>query len=166
MSDEIKKELKEESSEKKTDRREFLSTTAAAAAGVAVGASLGGAKEAEAVTRGFLPLSTPISDMLRSESASLLTSAASALTKGDLLSLRQFHARETPHADPPTSGLSLEDLRSVETAFDDHNQKNSGIKSRSLSVDGDGTRGLTHACCCCTPCCTCAAAVTKPSKLV
>jgi len=165
MSDEIKKEMKEESSEKKTDRREFLSTTAAAAAGVAVGASLGGAKEAEAVTRGYMPLSTPIADMLRIDSASLLTSAASALTKGDLLALRQFHARETPHATPPTAGLSFDDLRSVEVAFDDHMQKLAGIKTRSLSLEGDGTRGNVAACCCCTPCCTCAAAVTKPSKL-
>ncbi|MHC5611701.1 MAG: hypothetical protein ACYTXA_11955 [Nostoc sp.] len=52
---------------------------------------------------------------------------------------------------PPVEGLTLEDIRSLEQAFDRHTS--------------DPTDIANSACCCCTPAsCCCAAAESKPIR--
>lgn len=127
---------------------------------------------------GFLPLDTPILDMLSSNAAQLLTDAAKLATKEDLFKIREKFSRfdspfirthiglsETVGHDvwpPPTTPvratvdtLTFQDLRSIEDAFDFHVQSG-GIQTQV------GTRGDVSACCCCTPCCSTAASVTRP----
>ena len=128
---------------------------------------------------GFLPLDTPILDMLTSEAAQLLTDAAKTATKEDLFKIRETFSRtDSPffrtHLFSPTTGhdvwpppsehvrataetLSFADLRSIEEAFDLHVQ--SGAVQTQAAT---GIRGDVSACCCCTPCCCTAAAVTRP----
>jgi len=111
----------------------------------------------------FFPKDTTVEDLVNETAVTKLTEAAKKATKDDLIKLRKFFGGDSSASGKralPTSldlsvSLSLDDLRSIEDAFDFHVQDGSD----------NFTRGLTHACCCCTPCCTCAAAVTKPNRV-
>ncbi|MHC5611707.1 MAG: hypothetical protein ACYTXA_11985 [Nostoc sp.] len=95
-------------------------------------------------------MTTPITDSLTSEQEALLTPKAKTLTEEQVMAMNKWvRSGETGKA--PVEGLTLEDVRSLERAFDRNTF--------------DPTALGTDACCCCTPAsCCCAAAESKPIR--
>ncbi len=92
-------------------------------------------------------LSTPITDFLEGNDIDILTDAAKRLTEGDLVALAWKNHTER------TEALSIRDLVSIETAFQQH----------SFRGRADSELVGTSCCCTCTPACCCTAVtVTEP----
>ncbi|WP_435210881.1 twin-arginine translocation signal domain-containing protein [Luminiphilus sp. nBUS_16] len=148
-----------------SDRRKFM--TGAAAGTVAAAALMAGKANAlEGVKRA--PFGTKVHEMLDAESAKKLTSDARALSKGQLLEIRQYHR----HSKGTAPKVSINDIKSIEDAFDAHalrDAANQGFKVAGVTA-GMGitaaTAGNVEACCCCCPCCSTAAAVTRSDRTV
>ncbi|MBI4665611.1 MAG: twin-arginine translocation signal domain-containing protein [Nitrospinae bacterium] len=153
-------------------RRDFIKTAAVTTLGAIAGlATEGSSRPALAQTAsggGSLPDSTPITSLLDAANASVLTATAAALTKADLLNLRQ--ADEYKTASLLTGAhmqLTVADLQSIEEAFDMQNGTYPGSSSARMARSGgyDPSVMDTTACCCCStaPCCCCTAAAQADS---
>jgi len=152
---------------KHADRRSFMKTAAATAAGAMLGLSgksamaAGGSSIANPATGGGpLPGNTPITKLLSSENAKLLTANAAKMTKDDLLNLRTGQVYKLADANKgPQMSLTVTDLDSIEEAFDSQygtTPKAYAMRAKAPKGSADGS----SCCCCCStaPCCCCTAA--------
>ncbi|MBI4665610.1 MAG: hypothetical protein HY751_04275 [Nitrospinae bacterium] len=143
----------------------FVKTAAAIAVGAAAGAACSSSDSSTTASGGgTLPDSTAISDLMDTASASLLTATAAQLTKSDLLNLRESDRYKTASllgGSAIYQSLSVADLESIESAFDNYYGTNGASGSRMARTGGyDPSVMDTVACCCCStaPCCCCTAA--------
>jgi hypothetical protein len=145
-------------SERKIGRREVL--TAGSAAAIGVGAA---ATATPAAAQAADP-STPITDSLSEEQASLLTDAATALTEGDAVLLNKSLRNPDEPLPEALASLTTDDVQSLHSAFQGAHENMFELASLSPSMVGMA-HAETKACCCCTPAsCCCAAAQTVPSR--
>lgn len=99
----------------------------------------------------------PITDTLAADEQKLLTPAASKISEEQALSLMVW-MRGHGTGKPPVN-LTLEDVQSLNVAFDQMMQRTKTTIERGGKDIGD------IKCCCCTPCCCTAAAETAPSRV-
>ena len=145
-------------------RRKFM---VGAAAGTAAAASLMSGKAGALGDVKRAPFKTKVHAMLDSESAKKLTSDARKLSKGQLLEIRQYHR----HSVGSAPKVSINDIKSIEDAFDAHALKDAasqGYKVAGVTAGMGVSSAIANtsvtACCCCCPCCSTAAAVTGPDR--
>jgi hypothetical protein len=99
-----------------------------------------------------MPLSTPITAMVRPSQVARLSPAVRKLTKGDLLALGGWGvARKLPR----DLGLTAKDIQTIRDVFTP--------QLTSPTPFDDEPDAWSISCCSCTPCC-CAAAVTQPVR--
>lgn len=107
------------------------------------------------------PLNTPIKNMLSADAAKMLSAAAAAATKGDLVALRA--GVRGIKGKGPDANLSVTDVESIEKAFDSHefaahSRVGYKVAAAPLGMSTAAADDIT-ACCCCCPCCSTAAAM-------
>jgi hypothetical protein len=93
---------------------------------------------------GPLPANTPIQNLnqLNPTEWAILTPAAQALTKGDLVELEHW-AERIPGATPPST-LTIADINSLDQAY----------AARLNRIGAGNVHAAVACCCCCTPCCS------------
>ena len=101
-----------------------------------------------------MPLSTPISAMVRPSQVARLSPAVKKLTKGDLLSLGGWGVARTMPSDLGRTAKDIQTIRDVFTA-----------QLNAPTPFDDEPDAWSLSCCSCTPCC-CAAAVTQPVRVL
>ena len=146
------------------NRRKFVM---GAAAGTVAAASLMSGKTGAVEGAKRAPFGTKVHEMLDRESAKKLTSEARKLSKGQLLKIRQYHR----HSVGSAPKVSINDIKSIEDAFDAHALKDAASQGYKVAgvTAGMGVSSAiadtsVKACCCCCPCCSTAAAVTGPDR--
>ena len=146
-------------------RRKLITGTAAGAMAAAMVLS---PRQAQAQVAGIkrVALNTPIKRMMSADAAKLLSPAAAAATKGDLVALRAG-VRGMKGKGPETK-LNVTDVESIEKAFDSsefaaHSSLGYKVAGMPLGMSTanaqDNTNTSVTACCCCCPCCSTAAAM-------
>jgi hypothetical protein len=136
------------------NRRDFLKGAAVATGAVAAGALAASRPALGAEAGSLAPLAASITSLgLSSKEVAMLTSGAKKLSKRDLVELRQWWVSREGR--PPLS-LSIEDVDSIEKAFDSYVAR--------ISSGKGSAEGAASCCCCCSPCCCCAAAVDPPKE--